>query len=50
MMGSTSDTIAVVDDGTAMIASGSLHNLEALVADSGTNAVQTEVFIASVVA
>ena len=50
MMGSTSDTIAVVDDSTTMIASSALHNLEAIVADSGTNAVQAEVFIASVVA
>ena len=50
MMGSTSDTVAVVDDSTTMIASSALHNLEAIVADSASQAVQLEVFIASVVA
>ena len=50
MMGSTSDSIAVVDDSTTMIASSALHNLEAIVADSASAAVQMEIFIASVVA
>ena len=48
IMGSPSDGIGVVDDSATLVSA--LHNLESILADSGANAVQVEVFIASVVA
>ena len=48
IMGSPSDGIGVVDDSATLVAA--LHNLESILVDSGANAVQVEVFIASVVA
>ena len=48
MMGAPSDGIATDDDAATVITT--LNNLESIIADSGSNAVQCEIFIASVVA
>ena len=47
MMGTPSDGIAVEDDAATLITDGTFKNLESIIIDSGTNAVQVEVFVAS---
>ena len=47
MMGTPSDGLAVDDDGSTIITDGSFNNLESIIVDSGSNAVQVEVFVAS---
>jgi len=46
-MGTPSDGIAVEDDAATLITDGTFKNLESIIVDSGTNAVQVEVFVAS---
>ena len=46
-MGSPSDGIAVDDDAATIVTT--LNNLESIIADSASAAVQVEIFIASVV-
>ena len=47
MMGTPSDGIAVNSDAATLITDGTFKNLESIIIDSGTNAVQVEVFVAS---
>ena len=47
MMGTPSDGIAVNSDAATLITDGTFKNLESIIIDSGTNAVQVAVFVAS---